>query len=120
MKALLPALSLLVILSACSVQPAEINYGSDACHFCKMNIVDKQHAAQVVTEKGKAFKYDAVECMMNNLSKWKEATPALYLITDYGNPGVLTDATTAHYLISDNIPSPMGAFLSGFADDRSP
>jgi copper chaperone NosL len=79
-----------------------------------MTVVDKQHAAQYVTKKGKAFKFDASECMMNQLKEVDIATIALFLVNDYNNPGELVDATEATYLISENIPSPMGAFLSAF------
>ncbi len=102
------------ILSSCAVEPVQIEYGKDACHFCKMNIVDKQHAAEIVTTKGKAFKYDAIECMMQNRSNWPEEEIGLYLMTDYENPGKLVDATNAVYLISEGLPSPMGANLTGF------
>ncbi|MCP4457365.1 MAG: hypothetical protein GY816_04970 [Cytophagales bacterium] len=104
----------LILAIGCEVKPAEIRYGTDACHFCKMTIVDKQHSAEVVTIKGKAFKYDAVECMMNDLVQWSEAEPQLYLVADYSNPGILVDASVSQYLISDKIPSPMGAFLTAF------
>ena len=29
-----------------------------------MTIVDRQHAAEAVTSKGKVFKFDAIECMV--------------------------------------------------------
>ena len=80
-----------------------------------MNIVDSQHAAEFVTEKGKCYKFDAIECMLMQLKEFDEAPIALHLITDYSNPGSLTDANTATYLISEAIPSPMGGFLSGFS-----
>lgn len=99
---------------SCEVKPQKITYGEDACHFCKMTIVDKQHAAQLVTVKGKAFKYDAIECMMSHLETWNEATVKLYLVADYRQPGTLTNAKDAHYLISEAIPSPMGEFLTAF------
>ena len=102
------------IFTSCSVEPVPIEYGQDACHFCKMNIVDRQHAAEIVTKKGKAFKYDAIECMMQDRKNWQEADIAFYLMTDYDTPGNLVDATKAFYLISENIPSPMGGNLSGF------
>jgi len=79
-----------------------------------MNIVDKQHAAEIVTQKGKAYKYDAIECMMRDILERDETEIALFLITDYYNPGKLVDATKAVYLISENLPSPMGANLTGF------
>lgn len=108
-------LSLFWIMVSCAVEPAEINYGKDACHFCRMTIVDRQHAAQLVTRKGKQFKYDAVECLLNDLSERGLDRKGLYLVADYSDPGVLTDATNATFLISKEIKSPMGAFLSAFS-----
>lgn len=99
---------------SCEVKPQEIAYGEDACHFCRMTIVDRQHAAQLVTVKGKSFKYDAIECMMNHLNKWDQPEVKYFLVTDYATPGQLVDATSSHYLISEAIPSPMGEFLTAF------
>ena len=105
-----------VMLQACRVEPAEINYGKDACNFCKMNIVDRQHAAELVTQKGKPFKYDAIECLVRDLNRnMDDKDVALLLVADYANPGKLVDAKTATYLISENLPSPMGADLTGFS-----
>ena len=110
-----------LILSSCSVEPQPINYGSDACEFCKMTIVENRWAAEIVTEKGKAYKYDAIECMMNymNRNDIESDGLALLLVDDYSQPAVLIDATKATYIKSEAIPSPMGAFLSAFknADD---
>ncbi|MCK5638192.1 MAG: nitrous oxide reductase accessory protein NosL [Flavobacteriaceae bacterium] len=105
----------LLIFSSCSVEPEKINFGSDACRFCKMTIVDQQHAAQYVTAKGKQFKFDAIECMLNDLEEITTENISTFLVSDYGNPGSMTDATTATYLISEEIKSPMGAFLSAFS-----
>jgi copper chaperone NosL len=112
---ILPFLVGFILISSCNSGPAPINYGSDGCTFCKMTIVDKQHVAQVVTEKGKNYKYDAIECMVNDLNNWDKPPVKLHLVADYKKPGELTDALTASYLISKEIPSPMGAFLSGFS-----
>lgn len=108
--------STLVFFVSCQVEPQEIHYGSDGCSFCKMTIVDAKHAAQVVTTKGKAFNYDAIECMVNHLKAWDQAPVELYLVVDYANPKTLVDAQRAHFLISESIPSPMGANLSAFAE----
>ena len=102
------------LLASCAVEESPIVFGKDACHYCMMNIVDKQHAAEIVTEKGKPFKYDAIECMMRDILERDESSIALFLMTDYFSPGKLVDATEATYLISENLPSPMGANLTGF------
>ncbi|VAV83096.1 Nitrous oxide reductase maturation protein, outer-membrane lipoprotein NosL [hydrothermal vent metagenome] len=98
----------------CSNAPQPINYGQEGCRFCKMTIVDKLHAAQIVTKKGKSYTFDATECMVNFLKEFDTSKIKLYLTTNYSNPEELIDATSATFLISKNIPSPMGAFISGF------
>ncbi|HDZ03487.1 hypothetical protein LCGC14_0417260 [marine sediment metagenome] len=107
----------LFILTSCNSEPKEIAYGSDGCHFCSMTIVDKQHAAQFMTKKGRSYSFDATECMLNYLREVEPETVALYRVNDYTKPGFFVDATKATYLISAKIPSPMGAFLTGFSKE---
>jgi len=106
--------ALLLLFLNCNVSPKPIDYGSDGCHFCKMTIVDKVHAAEIVTQKGKVYKFDATECMVNFMEEFDTSEIALYLSNNYTEPEQLIDATKATFLISKNIPSPMGAFLSAF------
>ena len=44
---------------------------------------------------------------------------ALFLVNDFDHPGELVDAKKATYLVSENIPSPMGAFLSAFSEQQA-
>lgn len=104
--------------ASCAPSPKPINYGSDMCHYCKMTIVDRQHAAEAVTAKGKAFKFDAIECMVNYLEEQQEQEHAFLLVNDYEAPGELIPAQESYYLISPNIPSPMGAYLSAFNTEQ--
>jgi copper chaperone NosL len=106
--------ALLLVITSCNVGPQAINYGSDGCYFCKMTIVDKVHAAEIVTKKGKVYKFDATECMIHFMDEFDTSEINLYLTNIYTEPETLVDATKATFLISKNIPSPMGAFLSAF------
>jgi copper chaperone NosL len=106
--------ALLLVLTSCNVGPQAIDYGSDGCHFCKMTIVDKVHAAEIVTNKGKVYKFDASECMINYMKEFDASEVKLYLTNIYTEPETLIDATKATFLISKNVPSPMGAFLTAF------
>ena len=103
------------LLTSCTNTPKPIVYGSDGCHYCSMTIVDKQHAAQFMTKKGKSFAFDATECMLNHMKELDSETIALYLVNDFNAPSEFIDAKDATYLISKNIPSPMGEYLSAFA-----
>src|SRR5680860_1574966 len=105
-----------LFLFACNISPQPINYGEDACHYCTMTIVDHQHAAQIVTNKGKAYKFDAIECMLNYLKENDDVKPELYLVVNFMDPGQLIDATKATYLISNCLlytsPSPRDGLLT--------
>lgn len=111
---------LLIILASCKVESKKINYNTDHCHYCDMTIVDKTHAAQYVTKKGKVYMFDAIECMVNNLNKTNNEDAMVFLlVADYANPGNLVDAKTATYLISKKIKSPMGANISAFSSKET-
>ena len=62
-------ITLLWLFYSCNISPKAINYGADGCHYCKMTIVETTHAAQIVTKKGKPYKYDAIECLLNDFEK---------------------------------------------------
>lgn len=79
-----------------------------------MTVVDRQHAAEVVTSKGKVYLFDAIECMVNYVGKNKSTNYAFLLVNDFQKPGILIDAANSSFLISKAIPSPMGAYLSAF------
>ena len=103
--------------SACSTDPEEINFGTDQCSLSRMSISEHRFGAEIVTKKGKIFKYDAAECMFNALSlgniNYNDA--AGFYVIDASNPKKLIDGVTASYLISEKLPSPMGANLSAYS-----
>lgn len=102
--------------AACAPRAKPIEYGADACYYCKMTIVDRQHAAEAVSNKSKVFMFDAIECLVPFLATMGEDEYPILVVNDYIRPGEWTEARTATYLISPNLPSPMGAFLTGFGD----
>jgi len=107
---------LLWSLVSCKVEPQKINYGHDHCTFCDMTVVDKTHASEYVTKKGKSFTFDAIECLTQKINEENnEESLAFILVSDYLNPGELIDASTASFLITEKIKSPMGANLSAFS-----
>jgi len=106
----------LMLLCACNSKPRVIAYGKDNCHYCKMTIVDQQHASELVTKKGKIYVYDAIECMLYDLKDHPERDYKYHLVNTYNNPKILKNAHQSIYLISEKLPSPMGANLTAFKD----
>ncbi|MEL6810298.1 MAG: nitrous oxide reductase accessory protein NosL [Bacteroidota bacterium] len=112
MKKLIALSALLTFAISCNLRPKEIYYGEDSCHYCSMTIVDKQHAAQLITLKGKVYKYDAAECMIQALTEMDRESVGLTLVTDYNAPSTLIEAQTATFIVSPGISSPMRANLA--------
>lgn len=105
---------------SCKVEPKEINYGNDHCLYCDMTVVDKKHASQYVTKKGRAYMFDAVECLVMKMNQEKnEKLLAFILVADFEEPGSLVDARIATFLVSEKIKSPMGANLSAFKSKKT-
>ena len=105
------------LLTACSHEPEPIRYGKDACTHCKMTIMDKRFATELITGKGKVFKFDAAECMTGFLKE----NPAIaadaksvFLVNDFTNPGQFTDARKSFFLRDSSLSSPMGGNLAAF------
>jgi copper chaperone NosL len=107
----------LTILVSCSQEPEPIEYGKEACQFCEMTIVDPAFSAQAVSTKGKQYKYDAIECMVNDLLQ-KDVEMAVVKVADFAHPGSMIDAKKAVFIINDSIQSPMGANLAALKNSE--
>lgn len=101
---------------SCQISPREINYGKDQCSACKMIISDSRFGAELVTKKGKIYKFDAIECMMPEVLENGKDQYAFMLVTPFEKPGELIDASEVEFLISPDVPSPMGRYLSAHLD----
>lgn len=103
-----------LLFLSCNNGPKPIDYGNDGCHFCKMTIVDKIHGSELITDKGKVFKFDATECMLNYLNDDNDLQVETLLTNYYEAPTEFINVENATFLISENLPSPMGANLTAF------
>ncbi len=111
--------AVLLFLAGCvsEPKPVPIEFGKDACYWCKMTITDQRFGAELVTKKGKVYKYDDVACMINHFwedPELSEKDVAFFLVVDYAHPGKLIDATKAVYIQSDKIHSPMASDVAAF------
>lgn len=96
-----------------------MHYGSDECAHCKMMITDDRFAAQLVTETGKALKFDAIECLASYASAHKsELASAKLWISNFEDPGTWVEAEKAFIIKSEVINSPMGESLLAFKSEQ--
>jgi copper chaperone NosL len=116
MKAYTSPLLFSIVLLSCSVKPEPLTVGKDACHTCKMTLMDEKFGAEIVTKKGKVYKFDDLNCMVSFFRSGYEPEEniAHRLVTDYAHPEKLTDATHAVYCRSEAIKSPMASQVAAF------
>lgn len=106
----------LCFLLACSSGPRPVQYGQDTCVHCEMTIIDSRYGTEIVTEKGKVYTFDSIECLVeffqNNLPEG-ESAKSIFL-TPFDKPGNLFDAENGQVLYCLAMPSPMGKYLTAF------
>lgn len=96
-------------------EPRPINFGRDQCEYCKMTISNPKFGAELITVKGRVMKYDATECMVNQINEENLQYQRLYVVP-YDKPKELQIINHLRFLISPDFRSPMGANLSAFSD----
>ena len=62
---ILGIISLGIFFSCSQKGPEKINFGKDQCELCKMGIEDPKFATELITEKGRIYKFDDLNCMQS-------------------------------------------------------
>jgi copper chaperone NosL len=106
-----------VALLSCTQAEPTIEFGKAECAHCRMNVVDRQYGAALVTEKGRQYVFDDVSCMVHFVEKGTvaEGQVKAWYVCDHAKPGTLIDATTALYLHGPAFRSPMRGDVAAFA-----
>jgi copper chaperone NosL len=106
-------------LNSCSknqVVPIKLNV--DSCDNCKMSIADGKYGAEVITQKGRVYKFDDIMCMKeycnDNLDKKMES----FYVLDFNQNNVLIPAESAFYLAGGKISTPMRGNIIAFNSEK--
>ena len=99
---------LLTLIISCSKKGAEpIKLNTDGCEFCKMKIADGKFGAEVITTKGRIYKFDDMHCMVNYHKENPNPKIQSFYIHDFNQNNTLIAAETAFYVKGGDINSPM-------------
>lgn len=106
------------LFSSCSSSPEPLRFGEDGCHHCKMTLMDKKFGAELVTTKGKVYKFDDANCLVEFLNNGtlQAADIRHELFIDFAKPGELIDANSAVFVRSEKIKSPMASNVAVFSN----
>ncbi|WP_035108685.1 nitrous oxide reductase accessory protein NosL [Flavobacterium denitrificans] len=113
-------LSLLFIsgfLFSCSGdKPVPIKLNVDNCDYCKMGISDGKHGAEIITQKGRAYKFDDIGCMIHYCEENHDVKIKAYYVHDYNQDNVLIPIEKAFLVSGGAIKSPMNGNIAAFSD----
>ena len=107
MKKLTYLLILLLSVSCKTKEADPIKLNSDGCDFCKMKIADGKFGAELITTKGRIYKFDDMHCMINYHKENQGTKIQSFYIHDFNQNNVLISAETAFYVKGGEINSPM-------------
>ena len=96
--------------------PQEIAVGKDQCANCKMTISEPKYATQLITEKGRLYKFDDISCMNDyEVSNTESTGNAKTYVADFPS-GEFIEKTTATFIKGGDIKSPMGGNTQAYKD----
>ena len=107
----------LFLFTSCSSQPQPFVIGKDDCHVCKMGMADIKYGGEIITKKGKYFKFDDMRCMVNFIKSKtiEEKDIAKTLTMNFNKPNEFIDVSSAWFVVSQELRSPMGSNAAGLA-----
>ncbi len=108
------SLTMLLLPSCSSKGPEPLRLNSDGCDFCRMKIADGRFGAEIITGKGRVYKFDDISCMIQFAKDLKEKDVRDHYVHDYTKDNVLIDAVSAWYVQDENLRSPMGGNIAAF------
>lgn len=104
--------------SGSKIEPIKLN--SDACDNCGMTISNPKFGAELLTQKGRVYKFDDISCMLNyKIDNHDKISGSTYYISDYLGDNHLVPAETAIYIKGEKINSPMGGNIAAFTNKDS-
>ncbi|HNB48400.1 MAG TPA: nitrous oxide reductase accessory protein NosL [Chitinophagales bacterium] len=113
---LLSLLSIALLTSCVSTEPQAIKLNTDNCDYCKMSIADGRFGTEVITKKGRAYKFDDISCLHGYITENKQVPIGAMYVADFATPTLLTPVETAFYVKHADVKSPMGGNVAAFSD----
>jgi copper chaperone NosL len=118
-KQVFPASAAIIafVLSSCNTKPEAFRLGKDICDDCRMTIMDPKFGAEIITTKGRIYKFDDAHCMMHFLksNKLKTADIAQTVFIDYENNKNFLDVNSLFFVVSPQLKSPMNSNAAAFS-----
>jgi copper chaperone NosL len=112
---------LTVFLISCSAKPEPFKYGTDVCMSCKMGIADIKFGNEIITKKGKVYKFDDIGCTVRYLKSGaiEQTEIEQTVVINYEKKDDFINVNDAVFAVSEEIKSPMNFNTAAFAEKET-
>jgi copper chaperone NosL len=104
----------LVLISCVSGEPKPLQLNADVCDYCKMTIASGQFGAELITQKGRYYKFDDIACMIHFAKSNKVVPYKAFFVGDYLMDSALIPVEKCYFLKGGTINSPMNGNAIAF------
>ena len=113
-------LFLTLFFISCNTQPEPLVAGKDVCTYCKMPVAEIKFGGEIITAKGKIYKFDDLGCMINFIKSGMDSKEKVkdLLAVNYSNNQELLNVNEATFLISSNFHTPMNSGVVCFRSEK--
>jgi len=112
---LLLSTAAIFLIAACNTtKPEPVKLNVDNCEHCKMTIADLKFSAELITDKGRIYKFDDLSCLLS-YKKEKKLTNEICFVADYSNPQNFVKTDQAFFVSGEKVQSPMNGNVAGFS-----
>lgn len=111
----------LCIQQSCTPKAEPFKYGTDNCYTCKMGIIDRKFGSELVTKKGKVYKFDDVGCMVRLMKSGtlEQSEVSQVLVVNYEKENDLLDVNLCTFVVGQDIKSPMNFNVAAFSNSET-
>lgn len=111
---ILGSVMVLFFVACNTTEPELVKLNVDNCEHCKMTIADLKFSSELITDKGRIYKFDDLQCLLS-YKKEKSISTATYFVADYFNPRNFVKTDKAFFVSGEKVQSPMNGNIAGFA-----
>lgn len=112
-------ITILPFISCSNNGPENIKLNTDNCDYCKMTISNIAFACEIVTDKGRVYKFDDLACMLNYKKENSDTHHFNFYISDFLSPNHLITSDSLFYIKGEDINSPMSGNIAAFNNSDS-
>lgn len=104
-----------IFFYSCNVKPIPLIVGNDICSYCKMPYSDIRYGAELITKRGKIYKFDDVHCMIAFFNDHTNETKnAKVFFVNFENNADLIPLKNTFLIKSNQLHSPMNGNIAAF------